>query len=297
METDRAWTGKTGGTKRMQQSLIRIFSRVSPRWLYPLVAVWVLGYIFFAPQGTRAIYYYWRKRQRRGIVKSCVMLYRNYFEFGKVILDRFAAYSGRKFNVKTEGKELIDKLQNQSGGFIVISSHIGNQELAGYVNPSKKPMCVLLWTGDTDTVNTNRERMFNKMGLYFLPMQKDGGHIFAMHEALSRGEILSIHGDRMFYGGRTLTAPLLGENTEFPEGPYRVAAIEKVPVITMFMMREKADTYTLYIRELATGKETGNATEQAKVILNKFTDEMGKILNKYPLQWFHFYQFWHTGDR
>ena len=292
METDRAWTGKTGGTKRMQQSLIRIFSHVSPQWLYPVVAVWVLGYIFFAPKGTKAIYYYWRHRQKKSVLASVIMLYRNYFEFGKVILDRFAAYSGRKFKVEIRGNELIENLQNQSSGFIVISSHIGNQELAGYLIHTKKPMCVLLWTGDTDTVNSNRERMFNNMGLYFLPMQKDGEHVFAMHEALSKGHILSIHGDRMFYGSRTLTAPLLGENALFPEGSFRVAAIEKVPVLTMFMMREKADTYTLYIKQLATGKETGNTKQRATQILNNFTKEMDIMLAKYPLQWFHFYHFW-----
>ena len=294
---DKAWTGRTGGTERMQQSLIRIFSHVSPRWLYPLVAVWVLGYIILAPSGTKGIYYYWRHCQKKGRLESCILLYRNYFEFGKVILDRFAAYSGRSFNVRIEGGDLIDRLQKQSGGFIVISSHIGNQELAGYVTRTKKPMCVLLWTGDTDTVNSNRERMFNRMGLYFLPMQKDGSHIFEMHNALSRGEILSIHGDRMFYGGRTMTAPLLGNEAAFPEGPYRVAAIEGVPVVTMFMMREKADTYTLYIRELATGREEGDAKSKASMILNRFADEMETILEKYPLQWFHFYQFWDQGKQ
>ncbi len=297
MDNNKAWTGKTGGTKRMQQSLIRIFSHVSPCWLYPLVVLWVIGYIIFSPKGTKAIYYYWRHIQKRSVLTSCIMLFRNHFEFGKVILDRFAAYSGRQFKVRIDGEELINRLQQQSGGFIVISSHIGNQELAGYMNPSKKPMCVLLWTGDTETVNTNRERMFNKMGLYFLPIQKDGSHIFAMHEALCRGEILSIHGDRMFYGGRTLTASLMGEKADFPEGPYKVAAIEGVPVITMFMMREKADSYTLYIRELATGREQGDTNKKAVDILNRFADEMGKILDKYPLQWFHFYQFWQRQEK
>ena len=292
---NRAWSGKTGGTQWMQQSLISIFSHVSPRWMYPVVAVWVLGYIFFAPQTRRGIYYYWRKRRGLNRWAACRELYLNYFEFGKAILDRFAAYSGRKFNIRFDGEEIINRLQSQEGGFIVISSHIGNQELAGYCIHSNKPMCVLLWTGDTATVNTNRERMFNKMGLYFLPMQADGSHIFAMHEAVRNGDILSIHGDRMFFGGRTIATPLLGEEAVFPEGPYKVAAIEEVPVITMFMMREKSDKYTLYIRELAKGNESGTIREKSQAILEHFAANVEQILDKYPRQWFHFYNFWsHT---
>jgi len=292
MSDNKAWTGKTGGTAGMQRSLIRIFARIDQRWLYPVVAVWILFYILFQPAGTRGIYYYWRRRRGMRPLQAAHHTYWNYFCFGTVILDRFAAYAGKPFDIRIDGEEVMSRLASQPGGFIVISSHVGNQELAGYSIHSEKPMYVLLYMGDTQTVNQNRERMFNAQDLHFIPMMPDGSHIFEMHQVLDKGNVLSIHGDRMFYGGRSISTPLMGEDAPFPEGPYKVAAIERVPVVTMFMMKEKSNRYTLYIRQLATGEEEGSNMQRAHMILERFVAEEEALLNKYPHQWFHFYHFW-----
>lgn len=292
-EKGKAWTGKTGGTKWMQESLISMFKHFDPRWLSPVVALWIMGYILFQPNGTRGIYHYWRRRLGKNPLSACWHLYVNYFQFGQVILDRFAAYSGRKYDIQVDGQDVLDRAQQSRNGTIILSSHIGNQELAGYSFKSTKPMHVLLYLGDTATVNENREKMFNQMGLHFLPMQKDGSHIFAMHEVLEKGDLLSIHADRLFYGQKSLRGMILGEEAEYPEGPYRVAAAENVPVITMFMMREGGNRYTLYVRQLAEGKADGiTKKEYTKQILEAYIRETEKMIRQYPHQWFHFYPFW-----
>lgn len=274
----------------MQRTLIGVFRYVNPVLIYPIVAVWILGYILFVPSGTRGIWHYWTRRGSRHRIWD---LYLNYLEFGKVILDRFAAYAGRPIHVRVEGEDILDRLNAQPGGYIVLSSHIGNQELAGYTFRPPKPMYVSVYLGDTETVMRKRQETFEQHGLHVIPILPDGSHILDMHRVLSEGNILSVHADRRFYQSKCLTTPLLGEPAPYPEGPFRIAVAEGVPVISLFFMREGADTYTLYVRELSTGTLPGrNKREQAQELLRRYVAVNEQMLDRYPRQWFHFYDFW-----
>ncbi len=290
---NRAWSGKSEGTTWMHKSLLKMFRLMPPPFVYPIVYCWILVSIAAHKSGRRGIYYYWRERQSLNTFSSIRNLYLSYLEFGKSVLDRFAVWAGRNVELKIVNPEILDNLTGKPGGFIILNSHIGNQELAGYTIKMTKEAYVLTFTGDAKTVNDNRNSKFEEMGLHIIPVNEDGSHIFEMHNAVSGGNILSVHGDRMFYGGRKLKAEILGEEASFPEGPFRVAVAEQVPVITLFMMRENYKRYTLYVFQLSDGTYKGtNHNEQAQELLNLFRDKLEWILERYPRQWFHFYEFW-----
>lgn len=276
----------------MQQSLIEMFRYINPVVLYPIVWVWICFYILFGHSARRGIWYYWRQRRGQGRWKAAGNLYLTFLEFGKVILDRFAAYSGRKIHVTIEGEEILNRLCEAESGFIMLSSHIGNQELAGYTFHMPKPTYVLVYMGDTETVNANRQRTFEQMGLHIIPVRKDGSHVLEMHNALSEGNILSIHADRLFYDSKAIAGEILGEPAAYPEGAFRIATAEGVPVVSLFMMREHADTYTLYVRQLSDGQIAGKRTERTAELLRRYIAANEEMLERYPRQWFHFYEFW-----
>lgn len=283
----------------MQESLISMFRHIHPVVLYPVVWVWIVFYIAFGHAGRRGIWHYWNLRPcsgRSGLrhwLWCAGNLYLTYLEFGKAILDRFAAYSGRHIRVRIEGAEVLDELTNRSDGFMVLSSHIGNQELAGYSFQMPKPMYVLVHVGDTETVNENRREAFERMGLHIIPVRQDGSHVLEMHNALSDGNILSVHADRLFFGTKAISKPILGESANWPEGPFRIAVAERVPVVTLFMMRERAGEYTLHVRALASG-DYSSMQRLARVdwLAEQYVTTIEEMLERYPRQWFHFYEFW-----
>jgi len=291
--SDKAWTGKTGGTRWMQLSLIGMFKYINPVAVYPIVWIWICFYIFFGKKERQGIWYYWHVRRGQNKWKASINLYLTFLEFGKVILDRFAAYAGRNIKVSIDNQPLLDTLCNQQEGFMLIGSHIGNQELAGYTFHLPKPMYALVYMGDTETVNHNRTKLFEQMGIHIIPVQQDGSHILDMHNALSNGNILSIHADRMFANTKAINAPLLGESAAFPEGPFHMAIAEKVPVVALFMMREKAATYKVFVRQLSDGTPTkGTKANQINNLLHQYIVAYEEMLERYPRQWFHFYPFW-----
>jgi len=278
----------------MQLTLIRWFRHIDTRWILPLTALWVLGSVLFMRKERRAAWHYWRRRQHKKPLAACLAVWQQFFAMSHVVLDRFAAYAGQHFQVHTDDRDdIMQRVQHGEEGFIILSSHVGNQELAGYCTKSVKPLRIVVFLSDTPTVNSERERLFENNRLHYLPIEPDGSHIFDMHQALQQGEGLSIHGDRMFSDSRSLKTELLGAEASFPEGPFRIAAAERVPVVTMFMLRTGHNRYELRIRSLSRPEdETLNTKQLAQALLERYAHEMEQVLLVRPEQWFNFFEFW-----
>lgn len=290
---DKTWNGKTGGTKWQQQFLLRVFKHVDPAWMYPVMWLWIIGYIITRPMERQGVWYYWTQRQHKKGIRAAYHFWLSYINFGKAVLDRFACWAGRSMQIRIEGEELWNSYLVHPQPLIIIGSHIGNIELTGYLVQMPKDVYALVYLGDTDLVVEQREKLFNQHGLHIIPVQRDGGHILDMHKALTDGYILSILGDRMLLGSRAMVMPLLGEEAPFPEGTYRMAVAEQVPVLSLYVMREGHNRYTIYVRQLSDGSYTRTKhQQQAEELLGRYIEVMEEMLDRYPHQWFNFYSFW-----
>ena len=136
------WSGKTDGQPWMQRSLIAMF-RVMPLWLpYGMMGLVVPFYMVFHRKGYQSMYQFFRMRMGYGRWKSFWSVYANHFRFGQIILDRFGVYAGKQYRFTNEGQELMDELETHPEGFILLSSHVGNYEIAGYsLKPKKTTGC------------------------------------------------------------------------------------------------------------------------------------------------------------
>ena len=283
----------------MHHVLIRLFRHINLRWIYVFMAIFVIPfYLLFSHKGYLAIYRYFRRRHRYGIWKSFRHTYLNHYRFGQVIMDRFAVYAGQKFHFDLEGNDALLRLLHGDGGFVILSCHVGNYELAGYTFQSVgKRYNALVFSGEAATVMENRARLLSANNIHMIPVSDDMSHVFAINNALSDGEIVSIPGDRVFGSPRTVESELLGGTIKLPYGPYAMAAQRGVPVIAIFVMKEAAYRYHVYIRHLNQddNKEQLNRNEKVMALARHFSEELEIMLRKYPEQWFNYYEFWHDG--
>jgi len=126
-----------------------------------------------------------------------------------------------------------------------------------------------------------------------IPASSDMSHIFVLNEALANGEIVSIPADRLFGSPRYVECDLLGSKARFPLGPYALALQREVPTLALFVMKESAYRYKIYIRRIeADPIPYKNRKEQAANLAQHFAYELETILRKYPEQWFNYYEFW-----
>ena len=273
------WSGKTDGQPWMQRSLIAMF-RVVPLWLpYGVMALVVPFYMIFNRKGYKAMYRFFRDRMNYDSWKSFGKVYANHFRFGQIILDRFGVYAGKKYRFITEGQELMDELEMHPEGFVNLSSHIGNYEIAGYsLKPKSKRFNALVYAGETATVMENRQKMLSQNNMSMIPVKEDMSHLFLLNNAIDNGEIVSMPADRIFGSQKAVECQFLGEKARFPMGAFALASKKNVPMLAVFVMKESYKTYHAYVRGIKNAQD--------------FADNLEEIVKRYPTQWFNYFDFW-----
>lgn len=290
--TNRSWSGKTGGTPWMQRALIMVYRIVGLRPMYAVMALVVPFYMLFGRKGYAAAYSFFRKRMLYGSIKSFFSVYRNHYVFGQIILDRFAAYAGKKFRLEMDGYDKFLSMADGKEGFIMLSSHVGNYEMAGYTLVSeKKPFKALVYGGETATVMENRLRILGHNHISLIPISNDMSHVFIMSDALSEGEILSMSGDRLI-GSKSVECTFFGKPAQFPIGPFALAAGHEVRVLAVFVMKASINDYHVNIKEIGIDCAGKTTKEKIGLLAQRFAEELEQIVRKYPTQWFNYYDFW-----
>ncbi len=286
------WSGKTDGLPWMQRSLIAMF-RVVPLWLpYGIMALVVPFYMVFNRKGYKAMYRFFRDRFGFGCWKSFWKVYANHFRFGQIILDRFGVYAGKKYRFITEGQELMDELEKHPEGFVNLSSHVGNYEIAGYsLKPKSKRFNALVYAGETATVMENRQKLLTQNNMSMIPVKEDMSHIFELNAAVDRGEIVSMPADRVYGSQKTASCMFLGTEARFPLGAFAMAAQKNVPMLTVFVMKGGYSTYHAYVREIQCNREA-KLRDQMTQLAQNFATNLEEIVRRYPTQWFNYFDFW-----
>ena len=286
------WSGKTDGQPWMQRSLIAMF-RVLPLWLlYGVMALVVPFYMIFNREGFRTMYQFFRERMDYGGWKSFWSVYANHFKFGQIILDRFGVYAGKKYHFINEGQELMDKLELLPEGFILLSSHVGNYEIAGYsLKPKHKKINALVFAGETATVMENRQRILSQNNMSMIPVKEDLSHLFALNTALDNGEMVSMPADRVFGSQKSVECQFFGAKANFPLGAFAMAVQKEVPVLAIFVMKEGMKKYHAFVRQVSCDK-TASRREQMSQLAQSFASNLEEIVRRYPTQWFNYFDFW-----
>lgn len=295
------WQGRTDGTNWMHRWLITSLKFLNLRFVYTGMAVFVIPfYMLFSHKSYLAIYHYFRQHHHYGPLKAFRYVYLNHVRFGQIIIDRFAAYAGKKFQFELEGYDMLLNLSQQESGFVILSSHVGNYELAGYAFKSEtKRYCTLVFSGEAQTVMANRDRLLSENNITMIPVKEDMSHVFAISNALANGDIVSIPCDRIFGSPRFVVCDFLGSKAHFPLGPYAMALQRDAPTLAIFIMKQSAYKYKGYIRRIETDSSvtTKNRTEQAAALAQSYVSELEDILQRYPEQWFNYYEFWQADGK
>ena len=288
----KEWSGKTDGQPWMQRSLIVMFRVMPLGLLYGVMALVVPFYMLFNRKGYQAMFQFFRKRFGYGRLKSFWNVYKNHFRFGQVILDRFGAYAGKKFRFEVEGQEYFDALEASPVGFVQLSSHVGNYEMAGYTLVSKtKRFNALVFAGETETVMENRQRILSEHNMNMIPVREDLSHLFALNLALDNGDIVSMPADRVFGSQKNVECDFFGEKAKFPLGAFAMAVQKEVPLLAVFVMKESMKQYRVIVRKVECDA-SASRREQMAQLAQSFATHVEEVIKRFPTQWFNYFDFW-----
>lgn len=297
MTTMNKWKGKSKGTILGYRIFVWCIRNIGIRSSYIVLYFVAFYYFLFEKNGNRYYRYYFGKRLNYGYWKTKISLFKNYFTFGKVLIDKTAISAGlrEKYTYEFDGIENLRNLLAEKKGGVLISAHIGNFEIAEHFFADIDFDCQINLVTTDQEVTVIKEYLesvsVKKSTVKFIYVKEDMSHIFEINEALSKNELICFTGDRYFEGSKFLEGELLGKTAKFPTGPFLIASRLGVPVVYVYVMKEKNLHYHLYARVAENVKK-----RDAQGLLNSYTQNLESMIRKYPLQWFNYFDFWDDID-
>jgi len=285
------WDGKSKGTVLGYKIFVFFVKKTGIKSAYFILYFVASYYFIFLKKSNQAIFYYFNKRLGYSYFKSKRMVFQSYYTFGQTILDKISISAGmkNKFTYEFDGVEKLIQLLEEKKGGVLISAHIGNFEIAEhFFSEIDVNFQINLVTTDLEhsSIKNYLETISKKSSIKIIIINDDLSHIFEINAALARNELVCFTGDRYFEGVKSLTEKLLGEEANFPAGPFLIASRLKVPVVFVYVMKEPNLHYHLYTREV----QVSHRNEKA--LLTAYTQSVESMLKKYPLQWFNYFDFW-----
>lgn len=275
----------------MHRWLVGLLHFVDVRLLYAFAAVFVVPIAMaINHHNTSIIYRYLRQRIIFGRWKAAWKTYANHCLFSQVVIDRFAMFAGKRFRTEVIGYEHYKALASK--GYVQLSAHIGNYEMAGYTLVAEQQRFnALVYGGEKATVMAGRSKLFERTNIRMIPIMTDGSHVYALNEALANHEIVSMPADRVVGSPRTLTLDFLGAKADFPLGPFTVATMRSEDVLAVNVLKTSLRSYTIEVTPLAYAK-AASRREQCQQLAEAYVRCIEEAVRRHPTQWFNYYEFW-----
>lgn len=273
-------------------------------WLLKLCAYPVILYFFLMKKPARqaSIDYLEKIRAHGGLPNNVSLPYwsmKHFFQFGRNLLDRLAAWSGafNYDNVAFHQRGDFLQLMEKRSGALVIVSHLGNLEICRALLKTSHAvkLNILVYSEEAEKFNRLMREIDQNRHINLIPVTEiTPATAMTLREKLDAGEVIATSGDRTPPGGgRQTTASFLGAPAPFPQGPYILASVLRCPVYLMFCLRDKKG-YQIFFESFASRIRLSRKSREAdlETWAQKFADRLAHYSLRFPLQWNNFYDYW-----
>jgi predicted LPLAT superfamily acyltransferase len=289
-----SWQGKSKGTPLGYSIFVAIIKKFGVLPAYLLLRFVAFYYFLFSWRSSKIIYRFYRNKLQLRRAVSLYKLYRNYYIFGQTLIDKIAIMTGSedRFTFNFDGEHILRQITAMQKGGILLSAHIGNWEIAGFLlKRLNTKINIVIFDGEHQKIKQYLSSVTEKSAANFIVIKNDLSHIYQIAEAFKNNELVCMHADRFVEGNKTMQTSFLGQPARFPLGPFLLAAKFKVPVSFVFAMKESNLHYHFFAGEIKdySAYQKDMFTEK---MLAEFAEEMGKKVKAYPEQWFNYYDFW-----
>lgn len=225
-----------------------------------------------------------RSRQVRELFANFAMC------FADLVTSNQAPTSMATLVDRTDGEEHV-RAALAGRGFIVLTAHVGNWDLAGRVLARRGGgrQVHIVMAPETDPAVA---RMLRPDGapVRFVTLQAPAD-VVPLVAALRRGDIVGMQGDRALGHRGDVPVDFFGAPARFPLGPFLLARAAGVPVLPAFCVLGADRRYVVTVLPPITVVRGGEETA-----LRQWVSGLAGILSRYPTQWFNFFNPWSVAD-
>jgi predicted LPLAT superfamily acyltransferase len=277
---------------RFGARLALFLSRPAAHWLLFPVCLYFLA---FSPRGRAASRNFLRKALGRE--PRLTDVFRHFWAFAVTILDRVYLLKGQysRLDMHVHGEDAVQGLVGRGEGCFLLGAHLGSFEILRFLAEETRQLRVslVMYEENARKLNSVFHAINPDRSMPVIALGKVES-MLKVEEALARGEVVGMLGDRTIEGQGTVSCSFFGEPARFPIGPHRVAAMLKIPVILMFGLYRGGNRYDVYFERLADIRQAERA--QRELVLEEslrcYVARLEHYCRLAPYNWFNFYDFW-----
>lgn len=283
--------------------LTRMFGRRGAAFILYFVA----GY-FALLRGTarRASRDYLRRIGQR---PSFLNVVRHLHTFARVSLDRLFFLTGKwgAFSFEQHNHDLLMEAARSRRGLMLLGAHLGSFEVMRCrAKEYGLPINVVVDFSNAARINSVLRTLSPDADTRVISLADDAiAAMLAIRAAIERGELVAILGDRApasdapkAGGPRVVRASFLGQDAEFPAGPWLLAHALRCPVYFVAGVYRPPNRYDLHFELLAS--EVVLERKDRAAALARYCQRYAAMLETFvraaPLNWFNFFDFWSLRD-
>jgi predicted LPLAT superfamily acyltransferase len=277
---------------RLGAWLALAFGRAAARvWLHALT----LYYLAVSPADRAASRQFLRRALERE--PGAADVYRHFHTFATTILDRIYLLNGQygRFDVRVQGREIVDAELARGQGCLLIGAHIGSFEIIRFVGRDAGVLRVALamYEENAGALAAMFHAINPHLAMRVIALGKPDS-MLRLDQALTDGESVGMLADRTLAGDSTVSLPFLGAPARFATGPFRFAAALRRPMVLMFGLYRGGARYDVHFEELAGHgwTESGERGRAVQETVERYVARLEHYCRQAPYNWFNFYDYW-----
>jgi len=270
------------------------------------VARWVLHPItlYFMLTGAKA-----RRESARYLARALGRpvgwrdVYRHIHTFAATVLDRVYLLQEQcdALELRSTGIEIMDAPLAAGRGALMVGAHLGSFEALRALGHSKGlNVAMVMYEDNARLINSTLAAIAPNSRLQTIALGRIDA-MLSLRDWLDKGGIAGLLADRTLPShserSRTHWLPFLGQPARFSDGPFRLAALLRRPMVFMTGLYHGGRDYELRFVLLAdfSQRPAGGGAELERLILDamqRYVAIVESLCREAPYNWFNFYDFW-----
>jgi predicted LPLAT superfamily acyltransferase len=266
-------------------------------WPVRFIAWWISsGYLVFVPNRRRASVELYRAIfPGRSRLFHLLCAWRQFHSLAESFSDRLLMGKEGGLTLTSKGRSHIREAARSGRGGIIISSHLGNYEIAASAlhDLGFKLMIMMGERAARRVARQQREDLKAKGISIAVASSREGSPLLGLEamKFLSQGGFVSIAGDIVWTDQRSLVpVRLFGHEARFTSAPHLLALTSGAPLLAVFTARTGKARHRLVVCSLGRVKAGSRAERNAavKASVQGYADALERAVRRYPFQWYIF---------
>jgi KDO2-lipid IV(A) lauroyltransferase len=192
-------------------------------------------------------------------------------------------------HIEVRGQEHLTRALAAGRGAVLVTAHVGPWDAAArLLSANLRANVVLVMAAEPDpAARAVHDQVRRNSGVQVLSVGESPLDALPLLRHLRSGGVAAFQLDRSAPGMRTLGTSLFGRPFAVPEGPFRLAALARVPVVPLFAARSG---YFSYVVEVGEPESCPNPAIDAELerAAQGAVARMERFIAAHPTQWFDF---------